>query len=922
MPKSRKPHLLSSIDRALVTHVTTFLQNAPIAGSTDSAVDAAVDHITANVPAFAVAPGLRSSVLKIVHYHNKSGRGSPGSPTAYDKQSHKPLARSSSAAAEDSSSEEEATRLGVELVQLEDSNRMNSSMRNLYGTPAAKAAPPVAATPIMPVPLVSPVGAADPASPAPLSASSDKSLPRKKRKRVPTDMAGASSDGLASGWKPEISRPTLKYKDLGGIEAILQEVKELIEYPFSHPELYYHVGVDIPRGVLLHGPPGCGKTMLVNAIAGELEVAFIKISAPEIVSGMSGESEAKLRTLFQEAAANAPCLLFIDEIDAITPKRESAQREMERRIVAQLLTCMDSLCAKERQASGMASAGPGGHPAPVIVVGATNRPDALDSALRRAGRFDREIAMGIPDDASRARILQVMCKGMRVAADCDFRAITRKTVGYVGADLAALTREAAVIAVNRIFTRELPLLLTSPTASGETADGAAAANSSNSMAIEVDGAPLSSPTASTTTTSGTSASASASASVTSASVDEAMLQANEAAALRRQRDSTHAVTLRARSDASSLLRANTAPLTAEQMAPLFVTQGDFEEAIKKVQPSAKREGFATIPDVSWSDVGALDQLREDLSLAILQPILYPDLFKSLGLGTPVGVLLYGPPGCGKTLVAKAIANESGASFLSIKGPELLNQYVGQSERAVRQVFQRARSSAPCIIFFDELDALCPRRSSSSEGSHVSERVVNQLLTEMDGLDERRQVFVIAATNRPDIIDPAMLRPGRLDKMLYVRLPDKEGRTAIMKQHSRQCPLAPDVRLDIIAEDRFTAGFSGADCAALIREGTVQALREVQKKTFAAVNADGAPAGRAQLPDGGIFVYQRHFAEALKKVAPSVSPKTVARYDKMQQLLTSARGLNSASDGLLTASASAADGDVVAPAVAPDAAALT
>jgi len=427
------------------------------------------------------------------------------------------------------------------------------------------------------------------------------------------------------------------------------------------------LGVEPPRGVLLRGPPGTGKTLLAHAIAGQLGVSFLKVSAPEIVSGMSGESEQKLRELFAAASDAAPAILFIDEIDAIAPKRDGGganARGMEKRIVAQMLTCMDAL-APGNNANGKA----------VMVLGATNRPDSLDSALRRAGRFDREIILGVPDEAARVRILKVMTSRMRLDGNFDFKVIAKKTPGYVGADIRSLTKEAAVIAINRIF-KDLLVCESSDASSNEKASGVITA----------------------------------------------------------------------------------VPLSSEQLEPLSVTMTDFLEAVQRVQPSSKREGFATVPDVTWKDIGALESIREELTLSVLEPISNPERFQELGLPLPAGVLLYGPPGCGKTLLAKAIANESGANFISVKGPELLDKYVGESERAVRQVFERARASSPCIIFFDELDSLCPKRGSDSGGGGVSERVVNQLLTEMDGLESRRSVFVIAATNRPELIDPAMMRP--------------------------------------------------------------------------------------------------------------------------------------------------------------------
>lgn len=446
--------------------------------------------------------------------------------------------------------------------------------------------------------------------------------------------------------------------------------------PLRHPEIYQHLGIDPPRGILLHGPPGTGKTMLANALAGEAGVPFISIAAPVIVSGMSGESEKKIREVFEEARDLAPCILFIDEIDAITPKRETAQREMERRIVAQLLTCMDD-CSLEKT---------GGKP--VMIIGATNRPDSLDPALRRAGRFDREISLGVPDEDARAKILERMCSKLTLEGTIQFRDLARLTPGYVGADLNALSAEAGMIAVKRIF-------------------GSIVANAT-------------------------------------AVPDEMMV------------DQVSSIDLNTTSKdmISRFLRGDHAALDASELRSLCVTHQDFIDATKIVQPSSKREGFASVPDVSWEDIGALAAVRDELRMAVVEPIKHPEYFAQLGITSSMGVLLYGPPGCGKTLLAKAVANESHCNFLSVKGPELLNKYVGESERAIRMVFSRAQASSPCVIFFDELDALCPSRSSDAE-SQSSSRLVNTLLTEMDGMQGRKQVFVIAATNRPDMIDPVL-----------------------------------------------------------------------------------------------------------------------------------------------------------------------
>uniref|UniRef100_A0A6Q2YKY0 AAA+ ATPase domain-containing protein n=1 Tax=Esox lucius TaxID=8010 RepID=A0A6Q2YKY0_ESOLU len=528
-----------------------------------------------------------------------------------------------------------------------------------------------------------------------------------------------------------------------------------------HPEVYEQLGVVPPRGFLLHGPPGCGKTLLAQAVAGEMELPMLKVSAPELVSGVSGESEQKLRELFEQAVTNSPCILFIDEIDAITPKREVASKDMERRIVAQLLTCMDDLNSLAVTTQ-------------VLVIGATNRPDSLDPALRRAGRFDKEICLGIPDEAARLRILKTLCRKLKLPEDFDYRQLARLTPGYVGADLMALCREAAMSAVNRVLLEMQP---------------------QNQLPV-VEG-------------------------------KEESQGPQGTRPLPKAQDGLCRLL--------SLLKSSES-LSAEQLAGLCILMSDFQGSLASVQPSAKREGFATVPDVTWEDVGALQDIREELTMAILAPVRSPEQFKALGLSAPAGVLLAGPPGCGKTLLAKAVANESGLNFISVKGPELLNMYVGESERAVRQVFQRGQNSAPCVIFFDEIDALCPRRSGHESGASV--RVVNQLLTEMDGLETRRQVFIMAATNRPDIIDPAVLRPGRLDKTLYVGLPPPSDRHAILLTITKVTRKSAVERSQRSSSLIVTPSVSGWTCG----------------------------------PVAKIRVSKKNFEDAFKKVRPSVSKK--------------------------------------------------
>ncbi|KAM4600063.1 nuclear valosin-containing protein-like isoform 1-T1 [Fundulus diaphanus] len=633
--------------------------------------------------------------------------------------------------------------------------------------------------------------------------------PKKSKKRAKSSAESAESRSVnkkAKSNSPELQYPSLKFEDVGGNEEILTEVCKLLVH-MRHPEVYQHLGMVPPRGFLLHGPPGCGKTLLAQAVAGELQIPMLKVSAPELVSGVSGESEQKLRELFDLAVTSSPCILFIDEIDAITPKREVASKDMERRIVAQLLTCMDDLNSVTVTAQ-------------VLVIGATNRPDSLDPALRRAGRFDREICLGIPDESARLRILKTLCRRLTLPEDFDYRQLARLTPGYVGADLMALCREAAMAAVNRVLLETRPPPQSLPQNSAEEPSG--------------------------------------STEQTEAGRD--VQQQGELWQL------------------LNLLKS-TEMLSEQELAGLSILMSDFQDALARVQPSAKREGFATVPDVTWDNVGALQNIREELTMAILAPVRSPEQFRALGLSAPSGVLLAGPPGCGKTLLAKAVANESGLNFISVKGPELLNMYVGESERAVRQVFQRGQNSSPCVIFFDEIDALCPRRSGHESGSSV--RVVNQLLTEMDGLETRRQVFIMAATNRPDIIDPAILRPGRLDKTLYVGLPCAADRHAILLTVTKggtKPQLEQDVRLEEIAFDERCNFFSGADLTALVREASVNALKAYMKSQD---SAQTHPAGCA----AGIKVSKQNFEDAFKTIRPSVSKKDQLMYEQLRESLS-------------------------------------
>ncbi|KAJ5112190.1 hypothetical protein N7532_000235 [Penicillium argentinense] len=536
------------------------------------------------------------------------------------------------------------------------------------------------------------------------------------------------------------SPPThVSLTDLGGLDDVVQELGDLVILPMTRPQVYLASNVQPPRGVLLHGPPGCGKTMIANAFAAELGVPFISISAPSIVSGMSGESEKALREHFDEAKRIAPCLIFIDEIDAITPKRESAQREMEKRIVAQLLTCMDEIALEKTDGK------------PVIVLAATNRPDSLDAALRRGGRFDKEINMTVPSEPVREKILRALTRKMRLADDLDLKTLAKRTPGFVGADLNDLVSTAGAAAIKRY----LEILK---------------ANSGEDMEMEIEGE------------------------------DDISPKVRE---LRRL-----------------ITHAKENPI-GEETQEISISNADFFTALPKIQPSSKREGFATVPDTTWEDIGALTGIRDELETAIVEPIKNPEIYAQVGITAPTGVLLWGPPGCGKTLLAKAVANESRANFISVKGPELLNKFVGESERAVRQVFVRARSSVPCVIFFDELDALVPRREDTL--SEASARVVNTLLTELDGLGSSRQgIYVIAATNRPDIIDPAMLRPGRLETLLFVNLPSALERVQILKTLVRKLPIDFDDDMHRLAEE--CEGYSGADLGSLVRRAGYSAIK--------------------------------------------------------------------------------------------------
>ncbi len=544
--------------------------------------------------------------------------------------------------------------------------------------------------------------------------------------------------------------PSVTYEDIGGIEEEIQRIREMVELPLKHPELFRHLGIEPPKGVLLYGPPGCGKTLLAKAVANESGANFISINGPEIMSKYYGESEKRLRMIFERAQREAPTIIFIDEIDSIAPNRNEVTGEVERRVVSQLLSLMDGLEAR----------------GDVIVIGATNRPEALDPALRRPGRFDREIEIGVPDKNGRKEILMIHTRNVPLAEDVDLEELAEITYGFVGADLAALVREAAMAALRRV----LP---------------------------QID------------------------------------------------------------------LESETIPL--EILEQLIVKRSDFQEALKLIQPSAMREIYIEIPNVKWDDIGDLEQVKRELIDLIEMPLKHPKTFEKIGIDPPKGILLYGPPGCGKTLLAKAIANESEANFISIKGPELLSKWVGESEKAVRKVFRKARQVAPAIIFIDEIDSLFPRRGTGYADSGVTERVVSQMLTEMDGIQSLKDVVVIGATNRPDLIDPALLRPGRLERLVYVPPPDKYGRLKILKVLTKKMPMAKDVNLESIAER--TENYSGADLAAIVREAGLSAIRE---------------------DNNAKIVYMRHFEEALSKIQPSLTEELIKHYESFTSWVRSPR----------------------------------
>ncbi|MCU4716630.1 CDC48 family AAA ATPase [Halapricum hydrolyticum] len=554
----------------------------------------------------------------------------------------------------------------------------------------------------------------------------------------------------------ERETPNVTYEDIGGLDDELEQVREMIELPMRHPELFQQLGIEPPKGVLLHGPPGTGKTLMAKAVANEIDAYFTTISGPEIMSKFYGESEEQLREIFDEAEENAPAIVFIDELDSIAPKRGETSGDVERRVVAQLLSLMDGL--EER--------------GDVIVIGATNRVDAIDPALRRGGRFDREIEIGVPDRDGRKEILQVHTRGMPLVDEIDLDHYAENTHGFVGADLEQLSKEAAMNALRRIRP-------------------------------EID------------------------------------LEADE--------------------------------IDAEILEAMEVSETDFKEALKGIEPSALREVFVEVPDITWEDVGGLEDTKERLRETIQWPLEYPQVFEQMDMQAAKGVLLYGPPGTGKTLLAKAVANEAQSNFISVKGPELLNKYVGESEKGVREVFEKARANAPTVVFFDEIDSIAGERGRSMGDSGVGERVVSQLLTELDGIEDLEDVVVIATTNRPDLIDPALLRPGRLDRHVHVPVPDEEARRKIFEVHTQDKPLAEDVDLAELAAD--TDGYVGADIEALCREASMAASREFINSVSPEEVDDSV---------SNVRISREHFEAAMDEVGPSVDEETRERYEQIEE----------------------------------------
>jgi transitional endoplasmic reticulum ATPase len=555
--------------------------------------------------------------------------------------------------------------------------------------------------------------------------------------------------------------PRVNYEDIGGLRNEIQKVREMIELPMRHPEIFDRIGIEAPRGVLLFGPPGTGKTLLAKAVANETNANFYSIGGPEIMSKFYGESEERLRETFKQAQENAPSIIFIDEIDSIAPKREEVSGDVEKRVVSQLLTLMDGLQSRGK----------------VVVIGATNRPDALDPALRRPGRFDREIEIGIPDQTGRLEILEIHTRGMPLTEDVNLNSISRVTHGFVGADLESVCREAAMRALRNVLPE---------------------------INLEESKIPI------------------------------------------------------------------------ETLNKIKITAQDFQSALKDVQPSALREVYVQRPNIKWTDIGGLDAVKEELKEAIEWPMRHADLFSEADIAPPKGLLLYGPPGTGKTMIAKAVATNSEANFISIKGPELLSKWVGESEKGIREVFRKARQASPCVVFFDEIDSVAPRRSTGEGDSHVGQRIVSQLLTEMDGLEDLRGVVVIGATNRPDIIDEALLRPGRFDRLLEIPLPDNDAIKEILKIHMVKKPIDSSVDLDKLVG--LTKGYSGADIASLVNAAAMSAIKEYitinrTDQANVAEQVKSKEASDTEKKKVPLTISMKNFENALMKVKKNVTVKS-------------------------------------------------
>ena len=566
------------------------------------------------------------------------------------------------------------------------------------------------------------------------------------------------------------------YDDIGGVRKQLAQIREIVELPLRHPGLFKSLGIKPPRGMLMFGPPGSGKTLIARAVANETGAFFFLINGPEIMSKMAGESEDNLRKAFAEAEKNAPSIIFIDEIDSIAPKRDKVNGEVERRIVSQLLTLMDGLKAR----------------AHIVVMAATNRPNSIDPALRRFGRFDREVDIGVPDETGRMEVMRIHTKNMKLAEDVDLEQVARETHGFVGADLAALCTEAALQCIR------------------EKMD-----------VIDLD-------------------------------------------------DDT---------------------IDAEVLESMAVTNEHFRTSLGTCNPSALRETVVEVPNVTWDDIGGLEATKKELQETVQYPVMYPEQFAKFGMNPSRGVLFYGPPGCGKTLLAKAIANECQSNFISIKGPELLTMWFGESEANVREIFDKARQSAPCVLFFDELDSIARARGSSGgDAGGAGDRVMNQMLTEMDGVGSKKNVFIIGATNRPDIIDPALMRPGRLDQLVYIPLPDHASRCDILKSALRKSPLAKDISIDELAS--ATAKFSGADLTEICQRACKYAIRESIEKSIRMQRereARGDDGMEEEDIDPVPEITRVHFEESMKFARRSVSDADIRKYEMFSQKLQQERG---------------------------------